>query len=289
MERCFSIILILFLLLDHPNGEAQESSPAPAPSGRLDLARPRSADAITGSEFARRTDGVSGPERQQAALAELCRGNIPDFLRTLKPVHLNGEAADGQTHEVVIWVTPDYLAIGSDQDFLRIPLTYPSATAIAETLGCVLPTRKMVDSTAAQSAVRLNPQPLPPGPQMRSSAYYLKHQQMIEKQRASRPLGELISGHKKDVVLTNRLYQKPGRIPIYGWHRLDDRPIQPLSTVHGERYADYSHGIRLVGATVWIDGKPRNILDVLQDKELAPLLTYEALIVRPRWLLRRQK
>ena len=175
-----SIIPILCILLGPQNGHAQESAPAVVLTRPLTQARTRPTEAITGSEFARRTDGVSGAQRQQAALAELNSGSIPDFLRTLKPVHLDGATADSAAHEVVIWVTPDYLAIGSDQDFLRIPLTYLSATAIAETLACVLPTRKMVDAIAAQSDFRLKPQPLPPSVRMRSSEYYLRHQQMTE-------------------------------------------------------------------------------------------------------------
>ena len=82
---------------------------------------------------------------------------------------------------------------------------------------------------------------------------------MIDQQSQARdfPLGALVSGHKKDVVLTNRLITHPGQIAIYGWHRGIGEPIQPLSTVHGAGYADYSHGIRLVSQMAMIDGKLR--------------------------------
>jgi hypothetical protein len=185
----------------------------------------------------------------------------------------------------IIWVMPDYLAIGSDEDFLRIPLAYPSAATFAKEFGFVLPTKKMVDAIYEQSAFHLKPQPMPPGPQMRSNRYFLKHQQKIEAQRTQYPLGELISGHKKDVVLTNLLHRRPGRIAIYGWHRQNGEPIQPLSIVHGAWYADYSHGIRLVINQVWINGEMLPILDVLNDPVLAPLLTYEGVIADPRRLL----
>ena len=181
---------------------------------------------------------------------------------------------------------PDYLAIGSDDDFLRIPLTYPTATEIADEFGFVLPTRKMVDAIYEQAMFHLKPQPMTPGPQMSSNAYYLTHQQKIEAQRANYPLGEVLSGHKKDVVLTNLLHKRPNRIAIYGWHQLNGEPIQPLSTVHGAQYADYSHGIRLVSQTVWIDGELRSIFDVLQDPVLAPLLTYEGVISNPHDLMK---
>lgn len=238
--------------------------------------------AITGSQFALQTTGMTGRERQKAALEELLGGNVPGFLRRLKPVRLSQQMSDGQTIDAVIWVTPDYLAIGSDEDFLRIPLSYPSAVQAAKAFGSILPTRKMVDAIFEQSACHLQPDPLPPGPMMRSSEYYLKHQQMIQarEQEAGCVLGDLVSGHKKDVILTNRLLRKPGRVAIYGWHRPNGKPIQPLSTVHGERYADYSHGVRLIHEVVWINGEPRSILDVLQDSRLASVLTYEGLIKR---------
>src|SRR6185503_17790988 len=124
------------------------------------------------------------------------------------------------------------------------------------------------------------PQPLPAGPQMTSTEYYRHHNGMIDDQSHSRGfrLGLLASGHKKDVVLTNRLTSQPGRIAIYGWHRDTGEPIQPLSTVHGAGYADYSHGIRLVGRMAMIEGRLRSVHDILQDSLLAKILSDEGAI-----------
>ena len=243
---------------------------------------------VNGSQFAFKTAGMEGAERQQAALAELLQGNIPSFLRKLQPVRLSHKSPDGRVMSAVIWVMPDYLSIGDDNDFLRIPLTYPLAIGIATEYQCILPTRKMVDEIYKQAACQLKPQPLFPGPNMRSSEYYLEHQRKIEEQRCIREctLGDLISGHKKDVVLTNRLVKEPDKIALYGWHNGIDDPIQPLSTFHGSRYTDYSHGIRLVYQTAWIDGEPRSIVEVLADPLLAPVLTYEGIIDKLRSLLR---
>jgi len=275
------LICFLYALLS-PIG-ATESVDQPIPDSLfLQNIPKRPRDAITGTQFGRETTGLTGRERQMRALDELLRGNVPDFLRKLKPVRLSHRSPQGEMITATIWVTPDYLTIGSDEDFLRIPLSYPSAVAAAQAFDCVLPTRKMVDAIYDQAACHLKPDPLPPGPKMRSIEYYLKHREMIRNQRkeVGCALGELVSGHKKDVVLTNRLNEKPGRIAIYGWHRKTGKPIQPLSTVHGERYADYSHGVRLIYKTVWINGQPRSILEVLQDPRLAPVLTYEGFIAR---------
>ena len=247
----------------------------------------RSASAETGSEFVRQTAALSEAERESAIAAELLGGNLPEFLRHLKPVTLRGPDPAGRSTEVTICVTPDYLALGSDSDFLSIPMGLQTAVAVAASFGFVLPTPTMVDAIYEQAEFRLRPQPLPAGPEMRSNAYYWEHQQRIRAQRKALhgPLGALIAGQKKDVVLTNRLWRETRRVAIYGWHRGIGAPIQPLSTVHGARYADYSHGVRLVSARVYVDGQARSIFDVLQDPHLAGIVSDEGPIVRPTSLI----
>jgi len=243
---------------------------------------PRPAAAPTGSAFARLTAAMDEAEREAAIGAELLAGNLPRFLTRLRPVTLHGHLSDGGRVRVTICVTPDYLALGSDADFLRMPMGLKTALAVADRFGFVLPTRKMVDAIYAQADVRLVPQPLPPGDAMRSNAYYTRHDRGVRRQRLGlgARLGALIAGQKKDLVITERLRQKPGRVAIYGWHRRSGEPIQPLSTVHGERYADYSHGVRLVSATAFVDGRPRPIVDLLADPQLATLLSDEGPLPR---------
>jgi hypothetical protein len=237
--------------------------------------RPRFA--LTGSQFVALVSKMDEHQREQAILDQLLEGNLPDFLRKLKPVNLQDRLDSGRLVHATVFVTPDYLAIGSQADFIRIPMNYHTASMVATQFGFVLPTRKIVDAIYQQSAYHFTPQPMTPGPQMRSTAYYQQHNRKIAQQRIARdiPLGALVAGHKKDVVITNRLTRMPGRIAIYGWHHPDGIPIQPLSTVHGAGYADYSHGIRLVSEVVLIDGKIRSIYDVLQDPQLASVLNEE--------------
>jgi len=219
-------------------------------------------------------------QREQAILDQLTEGNLPGFLRKLVPVKLTRELADGRTVAATIFVMPEYLAIGSDSDFLRIPMNLHTAAAVARRFGFVLPTKKIVDAVYDQAPCHFTPQPLPPGPQMTSTKYYRMHNAMIEAQSLTRgfPVGVLASGHKKDVVLTNRLATHPGQIAIYGWHRASGDPIQPLSTVHGAGYADYSHGIRLVAGLALIEDRPRLIQEILSDSSLANVLSDEGAI-----------
>ncbi|MGE5254336.1 MAG: hypothetical protein ACM3N7_10260, partial [Planctomycetaceae bacterium] len=82
-----------------------------------------------------------------------------------------------------------------------------------------------------------------------------------------------------------RLVPGQGKIAIYGWHRPSGIPIQPLSTVHGASYADYSHGIRLISNRLLLNGKPRLYYEVLEDPARAELLSDEGVIPQIRSLL----
>jgi hypothetical protein len=281
--------VLLIVLLTWP---AATAAIAGASRGHLDallvngiVARPNSA--LTGSAFADSLTATDDAVREAAILTQLLEGNLPAFLRTLKPVRLIDGAASGKKTTATIFVMPDYLAIGSDGDFLRVPMRLSTATEIAAQFHFVLPTKKMVDAIFTQADLRLAPAPLPAGPQMRSTAYFSQHNRLIEAQRLAfgHPLGSLVSGQKKDLVLTNRLTRQPDRLAIYGWHRPTGIPIQPLSTVHGARYADYSHGIRLVSDTMLIDGAPHSVYAVLKDARLAQLVSDEGPIRDARGLM----
>jgi len=264
--------------------ETTASVPAAATETALLVSRipPRSPDAPTGVAFVQRISGMTNAERRLAIHDELLRGNIPDFLRDLRPVELTSKPGREPGHRAVIWVMPDYLAIGADDDFVRMPMGLYTAVSAARRFAFVLPTRKMVDAIHRQADIRLKPRPMTPGPWMTSPDYLMRHNQIIEQQLAGRAHGSLVSGHKKDLVLTNRLTKKARRVAIYGWEYPDGSPIQPLSTVHDGRYADYSHGVRLVSSTAFVDGVARSVFDILEDPALAGVLTYEGTIRNAR-------
>ena len=281
-------LLLLFVLVGSLQG------PGIGAANRTDLAGvlaqgipPRSSSAMTGSEFATLVSSMDRSLREQAILHELESGNIPRFLRKLKPVTLQQTLESGRVATVTIFVTPDYLAIGSEDDFLRIPMALPTAVEVAARFGFVLPTPKMVDAIFQQAELQLAPEPMPAGPQMRTTAYYWEHNRLIDRQCAAcgLQLGALVSGHKKDVVLSDRLNRCARKVAIYGWHRGPGAPIQPLSTIHGAEYADYSHGIRLVSNTVLLDGDPCSIYSVLGNDALATLLSDEGVIHEARRLM----
>jgi hypothetical protein len=251
---------------------------------RLSREIPRRAGSAAGGQaFIASLENVSGTTRDAAIAREVLRGNVPAFLRDLAPVTFTGVLPNGRSAQVTICVTPDYLAVGSDSDFVRVPLGLTAAARIAEEFNMMLPTTRMVDAIYAQADLRLSPSPMTPGSQMSSTTYFMRHNATVEGQRqnAGGRLGMLVSGHKKDLVLTNRLSSAPGRVAIYGWHRPGGNPIQPLSTVHGAEYADYSHGIRLVSRTAFVNGRAVDLQDLLMDGTYAGLLNTDGPIGRP--------
>ena len=184
---------------------------------------------------------------------------------------------------------PDYLALGSDRDYLLVPMRLQTALAVATRYGFSLPTPAIVDAIHTQSDVQLTPQPLPASAAMRSTAYYLNHDALVRSQRDDLDVvpGMLISGDKKDLVLTNRLWRNLERVAIYGWHVPDGRPIQPLSTVHGWHYVDYSHGVRLVAGRVLVNDEPQALLTALQNTTTARLLSDDGIALAASELIDR--
>jgi hypothetical protein len=239
---------------------------------------PRPIDAASGSAFVESITSLTLAEREARIEAEVLRGNVPDFLRRLHPVVTRASVA-GAIRTATFFVTPDYLAIGSNEDYFLTPMTPQTAQRIAGATGCLLPTRRMVDAIHSAAGVKLVPAPIPPSAAMTSVAVFAQHNAMVRTQRlaqaASHPPGSLVAGHKKDVVWSNRLTNAPGQVAIYGWHKPDGQPIQPLYTGHSDAWVDYSHGIRLVQATLTLDGKERPVAEVLRDPKFAALLSDE--------------
>lgn len=233
----------------------------------------RAPDALTGSAFIAAVAALPREQREAAILRELRAGNIPDFLRVLRTVTVSGQGADSVTHTISFQVPPEYLAIGSDADFVRMPMNPYTAQAFCDAFGFVLPTAKLVDAIWAAAELHLDPRPL--AVERESPETFLFHHRLIEQQLAGRPPGGFVAGIKKDVVITNRLRERPGRVAIYGWHYPNGQPIQPVYAGHADWYVDYSHGIRPVRRSMKVDGVMRPFEKIMADPRLRDLLSGE--------------
>jgi hypothetical protein len=288
LARQFGLLLSLVLFasgctaLKNWLGDVFGSEPTVAGSAPIPTAIPRRpAGAMGGRAFLATTSNLTKEQREARILQEILRGNIPNFLRGLRSVSV---LKDGRT--ITIFLTPDYLAIGDDSDYVRMAMNPKTAQAIAERFGFVLPTTRIVNLAYVKSEVRLSPAPLPPGPEMTTNAYFQRHEEIVSRQLGQYDRRKLVAGHKKDIVITNRLASRCGRVAIYGWHRNSNSPIQPLSLVHDDAYADYSHGVRLVYNLARLRTKTEEkwvrLADILQDFSLARSLSDEGPMVNLR-------
>lgn len=242
---------------------------------------------VSGRSFLQKWEIASPQSREEAIIQLIGAGGIPEFLREFSSVGVTN-VTGGRTNTGRLFVAPDYLAVGHNDDYLLMPMTPQTAQRIADSVGCLLPTRKMVDAIYAAAAVKLPPIPLPPGPAMTTLAVFAQHNDLIRTQRAafldSHPLGSLVAGHKKDVVISARLAGTTNKVAIYGWHRTNGLPIQPLYTGHRSDWVDYSHGIRLVSQVMEVNGQTQTVAAVLADPELAGLISDEGVVLNSRYL-----
>lgn len=259
------------------------------------------------SEFLKTLATVGpGQEREQAILDAATSGSWVRWPQTLV-------VAKGGGREVGFVVTDDYFAIGELEDYIRVPMSPLTAQAIGDRLGFMLPTPRMVD--LAWIAAPNKAEPITIGDlglglsagtkaQMAISTY-AAHNAAIDAQLRPKLGPGLVAGHKKDVVISNRLnsgmvqikecpdceaklVDSSKQVCIYGWQRkaafateskLPALPgmhvIQGVSIVHDANYADYSHGVRMVSPLATVDGQPAKLTDVLADPVLSKLLSHE--------------
>lgn len=215
---------------------------------------------MTGKEFLKSIENEHFIKRD-----ELCSDyaiNNKSSLNNFKPITIKDSK-----NELTYLVSNDYLKF----DNILIPLSAPRAQKVMDSSYCILPTKKMVEQIWQNAEIKI-PQ-YPKGPPYDSSMYSVKAilgiSDKIEKFMIGKDNTKLLAGHKKDVVLTNKLSpNNPNkRVAIYGWHGTNGVAIQgpgPNYSSHERDYFyDYSHGIRLISRDCTLNGQILDILDVL--------------------------
>ena len=228
----------------------------------------------TGTLFYEQSAAFNWRQRDSLAINYLSAGNMPKFLTHFK--RINVSITDSITGKIITgyyFVAPDYLSVGTNDDWARIDITPMAAQKILQQWHCSLPTRKMVDDIYKQAKIKLAPVPMYAFRD--SSPTMWQHHLIIEGQRKGKK--GLIAGIKKDVVISTKILKetKQNKVAIYGWHKLEGKPIQPLYTGHVNWYVDYSHGIRTVYNTMFINGKAMDYKDVLANPTYAKLICDE--------------
>lgn len=252
------LIIIIFLLISHIQIAAANNNPNFDPR-----------------QFFQQLQEMTLQQREEAIFEQVLNGNIPSFLSQLVPVKVSFNLKSGRPVQGVVNVMPDYFAVGSDSDFVRVPMTPILAQRIAKHLGYILPTKKIVDAIYEQADIKLTPQPMPYDSEMVTPNRFYLHDQIIKAQQPEFLLGTLIAGHKKDIIVSKKLETNVNHVAIYGWHQPNGKPIQNLSLAHDNLYVDYSHGARFISSIIIIDDQEYFIEDLLNDENFSQLISDE--------------
>jgi len=232
--------------------------------------------ATNGTDVAKLLWSLNGAAREQAILPLLLDPqSYPAWFWNFLPVNFQARDARNVTRNVTMYVSPDFLALGSATDWLRIPLWPATAQAVCDKFGCVLPTTFLADQiwdhSGARGSLSVPPQALPkPSPLMETTPAWVSNQILTQKALADlTPGSALVDGVKKNVVVGPNLNGQ--KVAIYGGRYPGGSLIQPYSTIHDASYSDYSHGIRLIEDNVTIDGASDKLSRIATDPVLWPL------------------
>ncbi|MEZ4300770.1 MAG: hypothetical protein R3B70_37895 [Polyangiaceae bacterium] len=218
------------------------------------------------------------------------------------------EISDSKGRKAVFQVAVDCFAIGTEEDWIRVALSGYHAQKTAEMFGAFLPTNKLVLEIYAQAAIKLSAHPLDcqskyQGKWQRSTFAMRLHEDIRQGRIACKagekvpeaegrldpklgahegvcalPPGKhpgvLVSGHAKEVMISHEDLTK--RLAFWGFFTSEGRAIQRgFGCPHGPGFADYSHGFRLIGPKVLIDGKEIGYDEVVSNPEYSSLVFAE--------------
>lgn len=238
---------------------ARPSAPRVVPSAALP------APALDTSGLAGVFVGMSEADYLRAVEASLLAGAVP-AAQGWRPVQTQ---ANGHTGVFYVQALP--LVIGTDAEVFHAALPVAIAQRVADRLGAMLPTRRMVDLIHAQATARVPFRAY--GSNHSAVSTLVASSRDIELRRAGRT--GLVSDYGKDYVLTNQRRGHPGKIAIYGaWDAAGAR-VQGLAVPHSVGYFDYSQHARMVRRDGLVDGRSVILADALANPATAPLFSDE--------------
>ena len=246
---------------------------------------------LTGWNFMLKADKMEFWQLEDYIAKTILEGNVPAPMKHFRKIVFRTPVIDSvevlkKRHTIEMWVLPDYLSIGTDESFVRMPMGPLAAQRIADSLNCILPTTYLVDRIAEVSEGHLDIFPFRPLENRNSQPIVFQDShnaiQALYKAKGYK-FGQFISGLKKDVVLTCKILTQPGwerYEAIYGWHHPSGKVQQPLFIRHGNFYVDYSHGIRLIYRKIKVDGKEMDAREILESPQLYRLLSDEPMYLK---------
>ncbi len=231
---------------------------------------------VTGTNFATEAATLKDWRSRSQRMVERVRsGSVPSFIRDQ---HWRWVEVKGAGHTLRYLVAPDYMSIGTADDYLVFGPTPDEGQSIADSYNAIIPSRKMVTDirNAAQKRmpladVKQPPENIPVGKIETVDAVLAARR--IDRTRSYDPSAQLVAGHRKDIVVGPNL--DGSRVAIFGGEggTTSGWAIQPYSTIHGSYYGDYSHGLRLVSRRAFLDGTEVDLASIFTDPALHVLVS----------------
>jgi len=156
---------------------------------------------------------------------------------------------------------------------VRINVTARGAQRIADALGTVVPTPRILQLIWEQAEVRLEPCNANPDAEMASTQRMIEHSECVDQRVAGRR--GMVANEGKHWVLSNRLAGKENLAANYGWFVKGSRPIQGVGTHHDTGHTDYSQIVRLVKPALRVEGREIDLREVGRSPELWGLVSDE--------------
>jgi hypothetical protein len=221
------------------------------------------------------------PEREILFLKEFFSGNVPSWMSQLVKLTITkGDLS------ITMCVAPDYMSMGSNEDYLRFPLTPIAGVVAANKLGMALPTKSIVDDIYNEASTNGKTIHIPglnqaagDGMWQMGAGFYYYHNWKIKEKLTSSDEGKLIAGHKKDPIISSFCANKPADLDFFGYYSGPHQPTQ-TNPHHPANFADYSHGIRLIHKQMWVtEGGTRlagtsDYFTLLADPKYAKVLNH---------------
>ncbi len=215
-------------------------------------------------------------QREDKILQYLESGFTPKQNKDVISLTVSKNLLDGKKHTLTYFVSSDYLSLEGSQkgEFLRTPLSWASSKKVLKMIDAMAPTKEMVDQIYRKSAVKIAPKIKSSGENITNVDSFVRHNDTVNSQ-LNGATTLLLGGHKKDIVISKKLLSMPENMAIYGWHQLNGKPIQLLSTAHSSNYMNYSHGLRLVSRKMKLNGEWIDAREILLHPILNKLISDE--------------
>jgi hypothetical protein len=108
---------------------------------------------VTAWNFMLNADNMEFWKREDYIVKTILEGNVPAPMKQFRKIVFRTAVVDSvdilrKPHTIEMWVLPDYLTIGTDESYVRMPMGPLAAQRIADSLHCILPTTYLVDRIA---------------------------------------------------------------------------------------------------------------------------------------------